>query len=102
MEALTPETIAWAQRIGLSPERVAFLAACPKFTRSGEHMSHKLPTKENPNRYIMRSGMKYYFRNHSLIGNDSIIPLGPDIDAARKRRDELVAELRAKKLKAIS
>lgn len=102
METLTPEAFAWARRIGLTPERVAFLAACPKFTRSGEHMSHKPTTKNNPNRYIMKSGRKYYFRNHSLIGSNSVLPLGPDIEAARKRRDELVAELRAKKLKALS
>lgn len=98
METLNPETIAWGQRIGITPDRLAFLASCPKFTVCGEHMKHRRLESTNPNRYLMRSGKKYYFRVHSKTGNDTVIPLGIDLEHARKRRDELLAELRAKKV----
>lgn len=98
MEALSPDTLAWAQRIGLSPERVAFLAACPKFTVCGEHARHRKLESTSPNRYIMKSGSKYYFRVHSKTGKDTVIPLGMDLSKARVQRDALLAELRAKKV----
>lgn len=98
METLTPDTIAWAKRIGLTPERVAFLAACPKFTVCGEHMKHKRPVSDNPNKYLMRSGQKWYFRVHSKTSRDTVIPLGFDLEQARKQRDALLAELKAKKV----
>jgi len=33
MAALTPEEIAWAASVGISPSRAEWLATCPKFTR---------------------------------------------------------------------
>lgn len=98
METLTPDTLAWARRIGLSPERVAFLAACPKFTVCGEHARHRRLESTSPNRYIMKSGAKYYFRIHSKTGRDTVIPLGLDLEKARVQRDALLSELRAKKV----
>lgn len=98
METLTPDTIAWARRIGLTPERVAFLAACPKFTVCSEHMKHRRLESTNPNRYLMRSGQKWYFRVHSKTARDTVIPLGFNLDQARIQRDTLLAELKAKKV----
>jgi hypothetical protein len=97
MEALTPEALRWAAGLGITPERAAFLAACPKYTKCGGHMRHKRPQNTNPNRYLMKSGSKYYFRVHSHTGKDTVIKLGSDIEAARKQRDVLLAELKARK-----
>lgn len=90
MEALTPDTLAWARRIGLTAERIAFLAACPKFTVCGEHKKHRRPISENPNRYLMRCGRQWYFRVHRSTGPDTVIGLGTDLDAARIQRDALL------------
>ena len=98
METLTPDTMAWARRVGLSPDRVAFLAACPKFTVCGEHARHRKLESTNPNRYIMKSGAKYYFRVHSRTGKDTVIPLGFNLNEARSQRDALLTELKTKKV----
>ena len=37
METLTQETLVWARKVGLSPDRVAFLLTCPKYTVSKGH-----------------------------------------------------------------
>ena len=97
MEALNLEAIRWAASIGISAERAAFLAACPKFTKCGGHMRHKPSPNNNPNRYMMKSGSKYYFRVHSKTGKDTVIALGHDLEKARAQRDVLLAELKAKK-----
>jgi hypothetical protein len=46
----------------------------------------------------MKSGRQYYFRVHSITGRSTIISVGTDLDAARRKRDELLAELKAKKV----
>jgi hypothetical protein len=97
MEALSPEAIRWAVSIGITPERAAFLAACPKFTKCGGHMRHRPQPNNSPDRYIMRSGSKYYFRVHARVGKDTVIALGDDLKKARAMRDVLIAEHRAKK-----
>lgn len=97
METLNPEQVAWARSVGLSPDRAAFLALCPKYTKCGAHMKHARVELPAPNKYLMKSGRKYYFRVHSLAGKSTIIPLGYDLDAARLKRDALLAELKAKK-----
>jgi len=61
-------------------------------------MKHVRPANHNPNKYLMKSGRQYYFRVHSLTGRSTIISVGTDLDAARRKRDELLAELRAKKV----
>jgi putative hemolysin len=98
MEALTPETLAWASRIGLTPDRVAFLMACPKYTHCNEHMKHRAPMADNPNRYLMKSGHKYYFRR-KLQGVICHTPLSTNIEEARRLRDELLAKHKAQKMR---
>lgn len=94
MEALTPSTLAWASRVGLSPERVAFLMACPKYTHCNEPMKHRPPMADNPNRYLMKSGQKYYFRRkvHGVISHT---PLSTNIEEARAMRDKMLSQLKA-------
>lgn len=89
MEALTQETLAWARRIGLSPDRVAFLAACPKFTICGEHQKHKRNINDNPNHHLQKLGDCYWFRLRRR-GIDIVENIGGDIEVARKRRDEML------------
>jgi len=98
METLNHEQIKWARSVGLTVERAAFLASCPKYTKCGAHMKHARIELPAPNKYLMKSGRKYYFRVHSLSGKSTIIPLGYDLDAARVKRDALLAELKAKKV----
>jgi hypothetical protein len=81
--------------MGLSPERVAFLLACPKNTKCGGHLAFKRISKDSPDRYIMRSGTKFYFRLHSRVGKDVVKCIGTDIVHARVLRDAMLAEHRA-------
>lgn len=98
METLTADQVTWARSVGLSYDRAAFLAACPKHTKCGTHMKHVRLVSTNPNKYLMKSGKQYYFRVHSITGRSTIISVGTDLDAARRKRDELLAELKAKKV----
>ena len=90
MEALTQETLAWARSIGLSPDRVAFLAACPKFTVCGEHMKHRKNIEDNPNHHLQKLGSRYWFRLRRG-GKDIFHNIAGDVDTARKLRDEMLA-----------
>jgi hypothetical protein len=99
METLNQEAIRWAASVGITPERAAFLAACPKFTKCGGHMRHKKAPSNSPDRYLMRSGSKYYFRVHSHTGKDTVVAVGTDLLKARAQRDVLLAQLKAKSAK---
>ena len=89
METLTPDTLAWARRIGLSPDRVAFLAACPKFTVCKGHQKSQRSVKDNPNHHLQKLGDCYWFRLRRR-GTDIVENIGADIAVARKRRDEML------------
>ena len=96
METLTPETIAWGRRIGLSPERLAFLAACPKFTVCHGHRKSERSVTDNPNHHLQRLGDCWWFRLRRR-GKDIVENIGPDLTTARKRRDEMLAAFDAGK-----
>jgi hypothetical protein len=96
MEALNPETIAWAAKIGLSPERVAFLLACPKFTVCKGHRKSERIVTDNPNHHLQRLGKAYWFRLRRR-GTDIVENIGEDLTIARQRRDEMLAAFDAGK-----
>jgi hypothetical protein len=96
MEALTAETIAWGRRIGISPERMAFLASCPKFTVSHGHRKSERTIEDNPNHHLQRLGDCYWFRLRRR-GKDIVENIGKDLTTARKRRDEMLAAFDAGK-----
>jgi hypothetical protein len=89
MEALTPDTIAWASKVGLSVDRVAFLLACPKYTVSKGHRKSDKVVTDNPNHHLQRLGDCYWFRLRRR-GTDIVENIGKDIETARKRRDEML------------
>lgn len=80
---------------GLSPERVAFLLACPKNTKYSDYDTYKLPPrKPREDRYIMHYQNRFYFRVHRNNGKDICQFLGTNIDEARVKRDALLAQLK--------
>lgn len=89
MEALTPETLRWGARIGLSPARLAFLASCPKFTVCHGHRKSERNVKDNPNHHLQRLGDCYWFRLRRR-GQNIVENIGHDLATARKRRDEML------------
>lgn len=90
METLTRETIQWGKRIGISPERLAFLAACPKYTRTGRNDKPAYIKTENPNHHLQKLGSCWWLRIRRRK-TDIIHNLGKDLDTARKHRDEMLA-----------
>jgi hypothetical protein len=90
MEALSPETIAWGKSIGISPERLAFLASCPKFTVCHGHQKSERNVKDNPNHHLQRLGDCWWFRLRRR-GINIVENIATDLDTARKRRDEMLA-----------
>jgi hypothetical protein len=90
MEALDPETIAWGKRIGISPERMAFLAACPKYTRTGRNDKPAYIKTENPNHHLQKLGSCWWLRIRRRK-TDIIHNLGKDLVTARRHRDEMLA-----------
>jgi hypothetical protein len=96
METLTAETIEWGRRMGLSPERIAFLASCPKFTVSKGHMKSQRSPMDNPNHHLQRLGECWWFRLRRR-GTDIVENIGKDLETARKRRDEMLAAFDAGK-----
>ena len=90
METLTAETIAWGRRIGISRERLAFLASCPKFTVSHGHRKSERNVKDNPNHHLQRLGDCWWFRLRRR-GTDIVENIGHDLSTARQRRDEMLA-----------
>ena len=96
MEAPTTETLAWARKVGLSPDRVAFLLACPKYTVSKGHRKSDRVITDNPNHHLQRLGDSYWFRLRRR-GTDIVENIGGDLETARKRRDEMLAAFDAGK-----
>lgn len=90
METLTQETIQWGLRIGITPDRMAFLASCPKFTVCHGHKKSERSVKDNPNHHLQRLGSCWWFRLRRR-GKDIVENIGPDLAVARKRRDEMLA-----------
>ena len=82
MEALTHETVAWARKVGLSPDRVAFLLACPKYTVSKGHRKSDKVITDNPNHHLQRLGDCYWFRLRRR-GTDIVENIGHDLLTAR-------------------
>ena len=89
METLTADTLAWARKVGLSPDRVAFLAACPKYTVSKGHRKSDKVITDNPNHHLQRLGDCYRFRLRRR-GTDIVENIGKDLLTARKMRDEML------------
>jgi len=96
METLNPETLAWAHKVGLSPDRVAFLLACPKYTRTGRKDQPAYIKTENPNHHLQKLGDCYWFRLRRR-GKDIVENIASDLETARKRRDEMLAAFDAGK-----
>ena len=90
MEALDPETIAWGRRIGIDPERLAFLASCPKYTRTGRNDKPAYIKTENPNHHLQKLGACWWLRIRRRK-TDIVHNLGKDLEAARRHRDEMLA-----------
>jgi hypothetical protein len=95
MGTLTDADYAWLKRIGISRERADFLAACPKLTKCGEKNRPADTFRErNPNHNLQRLAGHIYFRLRK-DGKDIRVSLGSDLTAARKKRDELLADYEA-------
>ena len=89
METLTAETMAWGRKVGLSPDRLAFLASCPKFTVCHGHRKSERNPTENPNHHLQKLGDCWWFRLRRR-GTDILENIGKDLGLARKRRDEML------------
>jgi len=96
METLTPETIAWGRKVGISVDRLAFLVACPKFTVCHGHRKSERNLTENPNHHLQRLGECWWFRLRRR-GTDIVENIGKDLETARRRRDEMLAAFNAGK-----
>ena len=90
METLNPETLAWANKVGISPDRVAFLLACPKYTRTGRNDRPAYIKAENPNHHLQKLGDCWWLRIRRRKTN-IVHNLGKDLQTARKNRDEMLA-----------
>ena len=84
------ETVAWAKRIGLSADRVAFLLACPKYTRTGRNDRPAFIKTENPNHHLQKQGDCWWLRIRRRK-TDILHNLGKDLATARQHRDEMLA-----------
>ena len=84
------ERIAWARRTGLTDERIAFLLACPKYTRTGRNDKPAYIKTENPNHHLQKLGDCWWLRIRRRKTN-IVHNLGKDLETARKNRDEMLA-----------
>jgi hypothetical protein len=83
------ERIAWARRAGLTEERIAFLLACPKYTRTGRNYKPAYIKKDNPNHHLQKLGDCWWLRIRRRKTN-IVHNLGKDLETARKHRDEML------------
>jgi len=83
------ERIAWAKRAGLTEERIAFLLACPKYTRTGRNDKPAYIKKDNPNHHLQKLGDCWWLRIRRRKTN-IVHNLGKDLETARKHRDEML------------
>ena len=93
---MNPETLRWANKVGISPDRLAFLLACPKYTRTGRNDRPAFIKTENPNHHLQKLGDCYWFRLRRR-GKDILENIASDLETARKRRDEMLAAFDAGK-----
>ena len=96
METLNTDTLRWATKVGISPDRLAFLLACPKYTRTGRNDRPAFIKTENPNHHLQKLGDCYWFRLRRR-GKDIVENIASDLETARKRRDEMLAAFDAGK-----
>jgi len=96
METLTPETIKWGLRIGIAPDRMAFLASCPKFTVCHGNRKSERNVKDNPNHHLQRLGSCWWFRLRRR-GKDIVENIASDLETARKSRGAMLASFDAGK-----
>ena len=87
---MNAETLLWAQKVGITPDRLAFLLACPKYTRTGRNDKPAYIKAENPNHHLQKLGDCYWFRLRRR-GKDIVENIATDLETARKRRDEMLA-----------
>jgi hypothetical protein len=96
METLNTDTLRWANKVGITPDRLAFLLACPKYTRTGRNDKPAYIKAENPNHHLQKLGDCYWFRLRRR-GKDIVENIASDLETARKRRDEMLAAFDAGK-----
>jgi hypothetical protein len=84
------ERILWARRAGLSSQRIEFLLACPKFTRTGRNDKPAYIKAENPNHHLQKLGSCWWLRIRRRK-TDILHNLGKDLETARRNRDEMLA-----------
>jgi hypothetical protein len=84
------ERIAWARRSGLTDERIAFLLACPKYTRTGRKDQPAYIKTDNPNHHLQKLGDCWWLRIRRRKTN-IVHNLGKDLETARRHRDEMLA-----------
>lgn len=80
MAALTPEEIAWAASLGISPARALWLASCPKFTR-WDYI--KKPAED---RNLWKNG-NFWFLRIQRRGVNIVERLSADYEEAKRLRD---------------
>ncbi len=80
MAALTPEEIAWAASVGISPSRAAWLATCPKFTR------WDYEKRTIADRNLWKNGNVWFLRMKRR-GVQIVERLSTDYEEAKRLRD---------------
>ena len=80
MAALTPEEIAWAASVGISPSRAAWLATCPKFTR------WDYEKRSIADRNLWKNGNVWFLRMKRR-GVQIVERLSTDYEEAKRLRD---------------
>ena len=80
MAALTPEEIAWAASVGISPSRAAWLATCPKFTR------WDYEKRSVDDRNLWKNGNVWFLRMKRR-GVQIVERLSRDYEEAKRLRD---------------
>lgn len=80
MAALTPEEIAWAASVGISPARAEWLATCPKFTR------WDYEKRTIADRNLWKNGNVWFLRMKRR-GVQIVERLSTDYEEAKRLRD---------------
>lgn len=80
MAALTPEEIAWAASVGISPSRALWLATCPKFTR------WDYEKRTIADRNLWKNGNVWFLRMKRR-GVQIVERLSTDYEEAKRLRD---------------
>lgn len=80
MAALTPEEIAWAASVGISPSRAAWLVTCPKFTR------WDYEKRTIADRNLWKNGNVWFLRMKRR-GVQIVERLSTDYEEAKRLRD---------------